>query len=183
MILRIRNVKNFLLSTGLVFSIIFGFQNCGQDMTSSNSSSSTPKPPTSTSLAPCIASGCPQGFDYIQVEVANTNPISFLSSGASILETSVDVSGYCNTGGFPGSHLYYSIKDLTGNTVVANTAAAGVCSGLGKFRFPVSLSGLSGSNNYQLNVLLRAVDSAGLEFDNALGLNKRQVGLSPRTGI
>ncbi len=181
---RIKFKKQLLLSAGLMMTVIFSFQNCGQDMNAAQkASTSSSSNGVSTSLTPCIASGCPQSFNYIQIEISNNNPISFLASGANILETNLDVSGYCNMGGYPGSHIYYSIQDLAGNIVVPVSMTSGICSSLGKFHFPVGIGGLSGSSNYQLNVVLRGVDSTGLEFDNSLGLNKKQVGLSPRTGI
>lgn len=184
MLKNFRIKKNFLISAVLGSAIIFSFQNCGQNMTpNSNSTSSASQTASSTTLSPCIAGGCPQANDYIQVEISNNNPISFLTSGSSILESSVDVAGYCNKGGYPGSHIYYSIQDLGGNIIVPNSPTSGTCDSLGKFRFPISLAGLSGANNYQLIVILRAVDSTGAEYENTLGLNKRQVGLSPRTGI
>ena len=182
--LEIRNRKNFLISASAFVVLIFGFQNCGQNMSAPPKSSTTNSQSSgATSLSPCLAAGCPQAFDYIQVEISNANPISFLASGANVLESNVDVSGYCNTGGFPGSHIYYSVQDLAGTTVIPVTSAPSTCSSIGKFHFPINLAGLSGSKNYQVNVILRAVDSTGLEFDSSLGLNKKQVGLSPRTGI
>ncbi len=176
--------KNYFVSVGIIAAIVFSFQNCGQNMTANNNTSSSSNvSPTGTSLAACIASGCPQSLQYIQVEISNNNPISYLVNGSTVVETSVDVSGYCNSGGYPGSHMYYSIQDLAGNIVVPNSPTIGVCNSLGKFHFPISISGLSATNNYQLIVILRGVDSTGAEYDNSLGLNKRSVGLSPRTGI
>ncbi len=135
------------------------------------------------SLLPCIAAGCPQDPTYVQLTVTNNNPISFLANGSAVSEPAVDIAGYCNTGGYPGSRIYYSIQDLAGNIIIPTTPSNGNCNALGRFQFSVNISMLSGSTNYEINVILRAVDSTGVEFDNLLGLNKRQVGLSPTTGI
>jgi hypothetical protein len=185
MLQKMRAKKNVIFSSLLGIVIVFSFQNCGQNMTPISSSSSTglASGSTTTSLTPCTAGGCPQDSSYVQLEVANNNPISFLASGAAVQEQAVDISGYCNAGGYPGTRIYYSIQDLAGNLVVGTTPTAGTCDALGRFHFGLGISMLSGSTNYELNVILRAVDSTGVEYDNALGLNKRQVGLSPRTGI
>ena len=180
------SVKNkFLVFAALASVSVLGFQNCGQNMTAvgSGDSSQASNLSNGVTLSACIASGCPQDKSYIQLQIANNNPISFTINGSTVSETAVDVAGYCNAGGYPGSRIYYSIQDLAGNVIVPNTPTTSTCSALGRFQFPVNVGGLNSTNNYQLNVVLRGVDSTGVEFDNSLGLNKRQVGLSPTTGI
>lgn len=190
MIKEVRIKKNFLISIGLASIIIFSFQNCGQQMTTVGSNSALSSNATgSVSLTPCVAAGCVQDASYIQVAITNNNPITFLSSQATMtspsvpIEQAVDVAGYCNSGGYPSSRIYYSIQDLAGNIVVSQTASNGICNHLGRFQFSLNISMLSGASNYEVNVILKAVDSTGVEFDNSIGLNKRQVGLSPVNGM
>lgn len=178
--------KNFLLSLLAIGVLTIPFQNCGQNMSAIDNSavSQSSSNDTTNSLEPCIADGCPQASEYLQLSVENHDPVSFIvGSSNQVLETSVDISGYCNLGGFLLSRIYYSISDDGGNPVVPQTLSSGTCSALGRYSFPISIANLSGTKNYHITVTLRALDSTGAEYDNPLGRNRKQIGLASRTGI
>jgi len=176
----------FTLFLAVVVNLVF--QNCGQNMTAVDNSlgtnSQTDPSSLQTTLVPCIASGCPQSSEYIQVAVANSDPIAFVvNSTGGIVEGVVDVAGYCNIAGYPSSHIYYSVQDDAGNVAIASTLSNGACDSLGRFAFSVTISSLAGNKNYHISVVLKAVDSTGVEFESPLGRNRKQIGLNPRTGV
>ena len=186
MFLKILMKKNFCLSLVAMSIVTFSFQNCGQNLAPVEPTvpTSSSLPSANSSLQPCIAGGCPLANEYIQISIENRDPISFVATLANqVLEPSVDVSGYCNTGGFLLSRIYYSIADDSGVVVSAESSTLGSCGVLGRYSFPISTSKLLGNKNYHITVILRAIDSTGAEHENPLGRNRKQIGLSPRTGI
>jgi hypothetical protein len=173
----------------LVFLVTFSFQNCGQDMSAVknvNESSLVPQGSAGSaqSLEPCIAGGCPQDANYIQLSIENHDPVSFLTDlSNSVLEPRIDVSGYCNMGGYLYSRIYYVVSDDAGNLAIPQTLSTGACSDVGRYAFPISIMSLAGNKNYHITVIMKVLDSTGAEYENPLKINRKQIGLSPRTGI
>lgn len=181
--------KNVILASFLGLLVTFSFQNCGQNMSAisnvhDTSLGSQGSASTTQSLEPCIAGGCRQDANYIQLSIENHDPISFISDlNNNPIETRVDVAGHCNVGGYLYSRVYFSVSDDAGNLVVPQTLSSGTCSELGRYAFPISMLGLAGNKNYHISVIMKVMDSTGAEYENSLKMNRKQVGLSPRTGI
>ena len=178
--------KNFLIGLSLVGMVTLSFQNCGQNMSVVDNpagNTSLDSSDIANSLVPCIAGGCPQANEYIQISVENHDPVLFIVGASNqVLEGIVDISGFCNAGGFLLSRIYYSVADDSGTLAIPVSPSPGACNELGRYQLPIPISNLDGTKNYHITVILKAVDSTGTEYENPLGRNRKQIGLSPHTG-
>lgn len=121
----------------------------------------------------CLGPACTKDLNSLSLFVGNNDPILIIRN----IERSIDLAGYCDTAGYPDSKIYVELK-YGSNPVIAPYLSSSKCDGNGRFRV---LLDLPGNYNYDLAytivLTLRAVDSAGSEYDHPTGVNRRELAL------
>ncbi|HRK07344.1 MAG TPA: hypothetical protein PLZ57_06210 [Pseudobdellovibrionaceae bacterium] len=159
----------------LVGVLVFAFQNCGgyQAMTNPLYDREI--------LASCLGPSCGRDANYIMIFVANNDPISVPTKTAPETNT-IDLGGYCDTGGFPDSAIYLEVKQGA-TTIVPMFRSTAKCDELGRFKAQVTLpSSGAAAYNYALAgeviVVLRAVDEYFVEHNHPFENNIRRLAIT-----
>lgn len=161
---KLKTMAALMLSLAAVATL---FQNCGA--ASPNESPLYDR----TSLSSCIGPTCVPDLNYLNLFVANADPILITRD----TERAVDLGGYCDTAGYPDSKIYVELK--TGSTtVVGPYTSIAKCDSNGRFRLLVELPANYDYNlAYAIVLTFRAVDNAGNEYDHPTGVNRRELTL------
>ena len=126
-----------------------------------------------TTLASCLGPTCSQDLNYLQMFIANQDPVLITRS----TERAIDIAGYCDTAGYPSSKIYVEVRNGT-TSVVPPYLSSSQCDSNGRFRVLVELPAIY---NYDLAhsivLTIRAVDSKGAEYDHPTGINRRELSL------
>ncbi len=165
----LRSTLQIMIFCSIVAACGFLFQNCGSaapDSTLANLSSNQ----TQCQTANCTAA-TRTGSNRLEISIKNPDPLFIIKT-----ESAFDIGGYCNSGGFSQTRLYYS---LAGPTPVAQTMASTSCDAMGRFHILVRLPvNYVYGQLYTLTVLLRGIDATSNEVDSPLGLNQRELNIS-----
>lgn len=140
-------------------------------------------------LASCIGSSCSTDLDFVEIRVANTMPVGLLKPSGVVnsdcnASNCIDLAGYCNTAGYPGSLFYYQWK-LNNAAITARTAANVGCDSMGRFRVrvmipPASQHAFDYAGMYSLDVMMTVIDDEGVEVESPSGIATKNV---PVTGV
>lgn len=159
---RLRPIVSIALVIGGVLAL---FQNCGTYEPIANPLYD------STLASTCVGTSCTQDINYLAIRVTNSDPILIVRN----TETAIDLSGYCDTAGYPDSRIYAEMKSGA-TSVVASYLTTSKCDANGRFRvlFPLP-NGYNYTLAYSIVLTFRAVDSAGKEYDHPTGVNRREI--------
>lgn len=173
-----RRFQLFFAFIALALASSIAFQNCGTQPADNNplyddEASST-----------CVGVSCAQDPEAAQLMIANQEPLVFKrptqtpAAGTCDNTNCMDVSGYCDVVGFPGSAIYTEIRGS--ENYPAQRAPSG-CDGNGRFRVLVQLpTGFNYNNMYRLVVTLRPIDAQGVEWVNpsSIGPYRKEIAIT-----
>ncbi len=159
-----RPVGAVALTVAAVFAL---FQNCGTYAPMNNPLYA------SSQASSCIGPTCVQDLNYLSLYVGNPDPIMITRDS----ERSVDLAGYCDTAGYPGSKIYAELKSGA-TSVVPPYLTPAKCDSNGRFRVLIDLpASYNYGAAYSVVLTFRAVDEKGNEYDHPTGVNRRELSL------
>lgn len=149
----------------VVAGVLALFQNCGTYDPLTN-------PLYASDVAStCVGTSCTKDLSYLALRISNSDPILIVRN----TETAIDLSGFCDTAGYPDSRIYAEMKSGT-TTIIASYLTTSKCDANGRFRVLLTLPGGFNYNlAYTVALTFRAVDSDGKEYDHPTGVNRREV--------
>lgn len=149
----------------VVGAVLAMFQNCG------TYEPMRPDTDVDQLASSCLGASCLQDLNYLNINIANQDPILIQRD----VERAIDLSGYCDTAGYPNSKIYIELKSGA-TSVISPYLSPSKCDVNGRFRVRVDLPVAYNYNlAYTIVLTFRAVDSAGLEYDHPTGINRREV--------
>jgi hypothetical protein len=153
-----------VLTVASFLSVLF-FQNCGQYALQDSLVGLD-------SVSACVGLSCPTTADALMIRVGNQDPAEITTS-----EASIDVGGFCNSGGFNATKFYYEIHDNgTGNILGAPMSAQQGCTANGRFQISVALPpGYNYGLAYYAVIYMRGINPDGSEVENPSGLSRAQL--------
>lgn len=158
-----------MLGMGLVFQNCAGYKAPRVGTSVNASSSCTESDP-----------GCSSPGEALRIAIGNLEPDSILPS-----QNALDVSGWCDLGGYSLGYIYYSLRREDGSVPAGYTRSAatesseiaGTCDDMGRFRIAVGIP--PAHESYKLVVRLVGQDASGGLHENPLGQNKAEHHIIP----
>lgn len=151
----------------LALAAALSFQNCGGNDPLSNPLYSRDTMPS------CIGPACQRDTNYINVYIANPDPI-IVKNGTQAF----DMSGYCDSAGFPQTKIYAELRSAAAGNNIAPYLTGAQCDSNGRFRVLITLPPTFSSGTSSSVILTyRAVDEDGSEYDHPMKSNTREVTL------
>lgn len=125
-------MRKKIVSGVLVVGALMGtlsFQNCGTYQPNDNASF--------LSLSECTGTACIVSPNSILLAVQNSDPT--ILRKAAPTESEVDVSGFCDNGGYSSTKIDWALTtDVNDPSKIIQSGNGGACDQLGRFQFKVS---------------------------------------------
>ncbi len=160
-----------MLTMGLIFQNCAGYKAPRVGASLNASSSCTESDP-----------GCASPGEALRISIGNLEPDSILPG-----QNALDVSGWCDLGGYSLGYIYYSLRREDGSVPAGYTRTvatesseiAGTCDDLGRFRIAIGIP--PAHESYKLVVRVVGQDANGGLHENPLGQNKAEHHIIPST--
>jgi len=124
------------------------------------------------SASVCSGTDCTNTPEGLLLAIGNANPIALI-----VGENQFDVSGFCDSAGYPGTRLDWSI---TGTAPMGPGSVENACDELGRFRLLLTTPQAARPSRHTLTLSLKGITAQGVEVENPLGLNTRRVDIDLR---
>jgi hypothetical protein len=175
-----RRLSQLVCGLSISFVMISVFQNCAGYKADFN-----PLYDREANLG-CMGISCVNDLETLEIRVANQQPIPLDKPVNAALNfcnstTCFDVSGYCSTGGYPQSALYYRWY-LNRAPIGPAVRAESGCDSMGRFRVLVEIPRPGDhvydfDKVYEVAVTLQVIDG-GIERGNPMGNNVKFISVA-----
>jgi hypothetical protein len=188
-----RRIRRIHLSAAFLVLIVTAvvFQNCGTYQADNSPLYNVSLPST------CVGVTCQADLNSIQIKIANNIPITIKRPDATggtppvfivptdcNLSSCIEVSGYCDMGGYTSSVFYIELtvpQAGVSTSLIPRQRTTAQCNELGRFNLTIQVpTSFNYSTLYNLIVTMTAVDDQAVEVENPSGQNRQQISVMGR---